>query len=954
MGDERWSTRIALLLVLLTCVGFEALRHSAAVPAALRLAEASVPARVLMQRRGRKRVHPLLHSRTVRDAQRAAQACDGPLLFASFYADGAHPPIVHAADASCVLFFVGKRVARLEANTTWTYILLRRTPASASFAPRKMSRVPKLLPHLLFPGRTTVYFDVKLQLKATPSMLAALLTSATTLDATAPSFVAFRHPCVGHSGFAPRFCECVGPSGCDAWTWLTREAQSVRLNQAQTADPQLLDQQITRYASDPATPPHAFRTYIDGALLVQRDAAELFELWQSEYFRDDSADRDQPAFAYAVARARTRVVALTCANVLPPTRLCHWYRDQSVAKLVKPPPRPPPTTAIGSSFAAAASAPAVAHPRACVRRWRESEIAAFMADHPQRAYFSHLLRLAGLTHGAEVRLADGRFSEHILQPGRAPDSWAMVEPRPTTQLVQRAQIDNPIGGGRPTAAEAGLAWAARGIGERTRVVFLGGNSTDQHVLRFLRPRSLDFVYLRSALDGTVSAKRELIAYWQRIRAGGILAGDGYCNHGEPPGACRGCERIPRCQAADETSGRMARAVHEWLDEHEPTARLYHTAENYTREGLKVDGLDYDLVATSPRTASWFVVKPHAARLAPPPPSKQDGPAQCAAPGCALGRRVSARAHDGSLAPQLSIQPECAAARSFTPPALPSPRDVGSRSNATLTLVLIYYAAPSLLVRHLRTLRSCAAHVRSLVHLLIIDDGSPADLDAASYVPPTLGAGLASLVIARIEQDLLWNIGGARNLAFHLARTPRVLLLDVDTPAPPPVMAAAVHLPALTADGVPIAHRFNRIRPDGTLKPSPAAVLMSAASYWAVGGCDEDFVGNYGQTDVHFWHRARRLPSSDLVIRAHDDLRLEELAKPDNPCEELSRDGWPAHLVERCAEAVRLHATVVATLAQSRDIAANAMLFRWKLRTGRWSDMHLRFTWALAQPGGPYA
>ena len=33
------------------------------------------------------------------------------------------------------------------------------------------------------------------------------------------------------------------------------------------------------------------------------------------------------------------------------------------------------------------------------------------------------------------------------------------------------------------------------------------------------------------------------------------------------------------------------------------------------------------------------------------------------------------------------------------------------------------------------------------------------------------------------------------------------------------------------------------------------MLTSPATYWSIGGADEDFVGHYGYTDVHLVHRA---------------------------------------------------------------------------------------------------
>ena len=52
---------------------------------------------------------------------------------------------------------------------------------------------------------------------------------------------------------------------------------------------------------------------------------------------------------------------------------------------------------------------------------------------------------------------------------------------------------------------------------------------------------------------------------------------------------------------------------------------------------------------------------------------------------------------------------------------------------------------------------------------------------------------------RIEQDLAWNIGGARNLLVAMAPTEHVLLMDMDTRVPE-ALAAQLHtlVPKMTA------------------------------------------------------------------------------------------------------------------------------------------------------------
>lgn len=83
--------------------------------------------------------------------------------------------------------------------------------------------------------------------------------------------------------------------------------------------------------------------------------------------------------------------------------------------------------------------------------------------------------------------------------------------------------------------------------------------------------------------------------------------------------------------------------------------------------------------------------------------------------------------------------------------------------------------------------------------------------------------------------------------------------------------------------------FNQQMPDGkTFEPHPAVMLASKDAYWAVGGCDEDLVGNYGQTDILFLWKADR----DKTIKVHSvskemqqrNLFVRKIWKPEsNQC-----------------------------------------------------------------------
>ena len=61
-------------------------------------------------------------------------------------------------------------------------------------------------------------------------------------------------------------------------------------------------------------------------------------------------------------------------------------------------------------------------------------MAAYMRDHPQRAFLSHLVRLAGLSVGMEIGVADGRVRVALLfpstedTPSYVPHHYARLRP----------------------------------------------------------------------------------------------------------------------------------------------------------------------------------------------------------------------------------------------------------------------------------------------------------------------------------------------------------------------------------------------------------------------------------------------------------------------------------------------------------------------------------------------
>jgi O-antigen ligase len=147
---------------------------------------------------------------------------------------------------------------------------------------------------------------------------------------------------------------------------------------------------------------------------------------------------------------------------------------------------------------------------------------------------------------------------------------------------------------------------------------------------------------------------------------------------------------------------------------------------------------------------------------------------------------------------------------------------------TITELLQHYAgyAPELLDR---------------IHFVVVDDASPLRVEA-----PALDLNLTWL---RVDEDIRWNQGGARNLGVTYAKSDQVLLTDLD------LLFPEATLRALT-EARPCGKNIFKLREldeaSGELrKGHPNTFFLSRARFLRFYGYDEEFAGNYGAEDFRF-------------------------------------------------------------------------------------------------------
>jgi len=178
----------------------------------------------------------------------------------------------------------------------------------------------------------------------------------------------------------------------------------------------------------------------------------------------------------------------------------------------------------------------------------------------------------------------------------------------------------------------------------------------------------------------------------------------------------------------------------------------------------------------------------------------------------------------------------------------------------ITLVLPYYMNREMLLRQQIVWATYPADLRTCLHVIVVDDGSPQHPARESW--SASGIGLASARLYRITVDVRWNWLACRNLGVAATHTQWVLLTDIDHVLPEATLRALV-TDDLDAKAV---YRFSRVdAPNLTpYKPHPNSWLLTLEMFDAIGGYDERFSGYYG-TDAEFRDRVQRT-AGRLIMR----------------------------------------------------------------------------------------
>ena len=225
----------------------------------------------------------------------------------------------------------------------------------------------------------------------------------------------------------------------------------------------------------------------------------------------------------------------------------------------------------------------------------------------------------------------------------------------------------------------------------------------------------------------------------------------------------------------------------------------------------------------------------------------------------------------------------------------------------ITINLSFYNQEEVLKKHVLGWTFWSKELLENFSFCIVDDCSN---KSATKVLENIDKSNIDLNILRVKKDLYCNIAGVRNLSAQECKTDWMVILDMDTLVTEKLALGMLGLINIQPGN---CFKFNRKvsknifhKKNGQIHP--AVCLLRKKDYWEVGGCEEDLVGHYGQTDPIFWYRAKN------KLKVHQQMKMFLEYEPKGEAN-----------IER-------------------DSTYNSKLFEKKKLNNDWSVKYIRFDW----------
>lgn len=163
----------------------------------------------------------------------------------------------------------------------------------------------------------------------------------------------------------------------------------------------------------------------------------------------------------------------------------------------------------------------------------------------------------------------------------------------------------------------------------------------------------------------------------------------------------------------------------------------------------------------------------------------------------------------------------------------------SRELSYIIPIYIEKKESNLFEQLLQRYETYSADLLERIQFVFIDDHSPLKIEIPADCK-------LHYTLARVDDDIMWNQGGARNLGVHLARTSKLILTDLDHQFPESLI-----VDILDAKEPQSLYMFRREKDGQKIYSHPNTFFCTKATYFKSLGVDEEFCGHYGYEDIFF-------------------------------------------------------------------------------------------------------
>lgn len=162
---------------------------------------------------------------------------------------------------------------------------------------------------------------------------------------------------------------------------------------------------------------------------------------------------------------------------------------------------------------------------------------------------------------------------------------------------------------------------------------------------------------------------------------------------------------------------------------------------------------------------------------------------------------------------------------------------------------------------IETYESYDVEIRKKTFFVFVDDHSPVKI--------SIKTDKLNYILLRIKDNIQWNQGGARNLGVLYAKSPKLILTDLDHHFSEELFRF------LLRKKIPkVIYSFRSKMNGKKVSSHPNIFFCTKSLFYKSLGVDEEFCGNYGYEDIYFKELQKALGTKFRKIRRYSNEKLE--------------------------------------------------------------------------------